>query len=338
MQSLSTRLFSPVRSITKSTATTNNSEKIVIVAISDTHNLHHDIRDPFPRKQGDIFIHAGDLTVKGTEQELRDCLQWIYENTKGFTHKFYIGGNHDRDLQRQDVLSRLEKEFPDLKYLHKRTAEVTIKGRKLKIYGNSQSPFHSNGNRAFTYQRETSKNVWSGIPRNVDILITHAPPYDICDEHEKKLGCKKLLQACWKAKPKLHICGHIHTGRLAELIKWKGKKGEMEKIDNYYYTDKRPGSSHSPQSSSPEIAKQKSETRKLLSLFRPVDKVSGVRLHRSPSMSLVSETRTLSEGVLGQLKAVIVPSNRPGYTTAVNACSKNRKKDGMSRGATLILM
>ena len=44
-----------------------------IIAISDTHGLHHNVKIP----QADLLIHAGDVTEYGMEEELIDFLDWF---------------------------------------------------------------------------------------------------------------------------------------------------------------------------------------------------------------------------------------------------------------------
>ena len=47
---------------------TTNTKAIRCVCVSDTHSFHRDLVVPF----GDIFIHAGDFTNRGTLKELLD--------------------------------------------------------------------------------------------------------------------------------------------------------------------------------------------------------------------------------------------------------------------------
>ena len=44
-----------------------------IVAFSDTHNLHRQTQIP----EGDILIHAGDFTDRGTLDEVHDFLDYF---------------------------------------------------------------------------------------------------------------------------------------------------------------------------------------------------------------------------------------------------------------------
>jgi Icc-related predicted phosphoesterase len=67
----------------------------------------------------------------------------------------------------------------------------------------------------FTYLPKDGEAVWSNLPQDVDILVTLCPSFGIMDQsvHSKlNTGCKGLLQAVVKMRPKLHIFGHIHEG------------------------------------------------------------------------------------------------------------------------------
>jgi Icc-related predicted phosphoesterase len=57
--------------------------------------------------------------------------------------------------------------------------------------------------------------VWSNIPENTDVLITHGPAFGLGDklESDERVGCEDLLHEINnRVKPKVHICGHIHSG------------------------------------------------------------------------------------------------------------------------------
>merc|ERR1712032_1107655 len=60
------------------------------------------IEQRFPMPDVDIFVHTGDATDNGTDEELRDYVQWLREISHKFKHMLVIPGNHDwygtRDL------------------------------------------------------------------------------------------------------------------------------------------------------------------------------------------------------------------------------------------------
>ena len=61
---------------------------------------------------------------------------------------------------------------------------------------------------------EEIAEVWSKIPDDVDVLITHGPPANILDStfSGTHVGCPRLLKRVKEVKPRLHVFGHIHEG------------------------------------------------------------------------------------------------------------------------------
>ncbi|KAM6503115.1 metallophosphoesterase domain containing protein [Amanita muscaria] len=199
---------------------------IRLVCISDTHNTHH-TQPHLP--EGDILIHAGDLTQSGTDHELDDALAWL--DSHPHPHKLFIAGNHDVALASPQTLARIP---PSLTYLENSSIELTISGRKLRIYGSPCTPKH--GSWPFQYPRvhptalphPETHEIWSNIPPLTDILITHGPPLAHLDADRH--GCYALLFALWRVRPKLHVFGHIHAGRGVERIKWDRAQMAYENI------------------------------------------------------------------------------------------------------------
>ncbi|KAN0118035.1 Metallo-dependent phosphatase-like protein [Russula decolorans] len=201
---------------------------IRVVCISDTHNTHH-AQPHLP--EGDILIHAGDLTQSGTDHELDDALAWL--NSHPHPHKLFIAGNHDLALTSPQTHARIP---PGLTYLENSFIELTISGRKLCIYGSPYTQKH--GSWPFQYPRvrptptalpqPEAHEIWSKIPPLTDILITHGPPLAHLDAD--RYGCYALLFALWHVRPKLHVFGHIHAGRGVERIKWDRAQMVYENI------------------------------------------------------------------------------------------------------------
>lgn len=66
------------------------SKPIRIVCISDTHDLRPELPD------GDVLLHAGDLTSQGTFDQLQTQLNWLNKQTHRY--KVVIAGNRCLDL------------------------------------------------------------------------------------------------------------------------------------------------------------------------------------------------------------------------------------------------
>lgn len=172
-----------------------------IVAISDTHALHRHLSIP----DGDILIHAGDITRKGDLSELADFNKWL--GLLPHQYKLVIAGNHDLCFENKSDIAR--STLSNCIYLQ--DEEINISG--IKFYGSPWQPWFQNW--AFNLPRgEAIREKWDLIPLDTDVLITHGPPYQISDRLTQGLcvGCEELLAAVKKIQPQIHIFGHIHEG------------------------------------------------------------------------------------------------------------------------------
>lgn len=170
-----------------------------IVCISDTHNRLDKMKIP----PGDLLLHAGDLTGRGSLDELRRFDQLLA--TLPHRHKVIIAGNHDWGFQREPAAAR--ELIQSAVYLQ--DSEVTIQG--LRIYGSPWQPWFLDW--AFNGARGGSlKPIWDRIPAGIDILITHGPPLGHGDQLARggRAGCPELLDAIRRVRPRYHIFGHIH--------------------------------------------------------------------------------------------------------------------------------
>lgn len=196
------------------------SDPITIVCVSDTHN------SPVELPDGDVLIHAGDLTQSGTFKELQAALDWL--RAQPHPHKIVIAGNHDTLLDPSgdpgDERARLD--WGDISYLcNESTTVQCANGRRLVVYGSPCSP--SYGRWAFQYPR--SEDVWAGtVPHGVDILVTHCPPRAHLDM--MRLGCSHLLREVWRARPRLHVFGHVHEGFGQEWARFDGTQAAFEGV------------------------------------------------------------------------------------------------------------
>jgi Icc-related predicted phosphoesterase len=172
-----------------------------IVAISDTHGQHNSISLP----EGELLIHAGDLSKRGTKTEVVDFLGWF--SAQPHRYKVFIAGNHDFFFEKE-CSSEIQKLIPDnLIYLN--DSQIVIEG--IKIWGSPIQPWFYDW--AFNRQRGADiKKHWDLIPADTDILLTHGPAHGILDltMDYRNVGCEELLKKVEAVKPKYHICGHIH--------------------------------------------------------------------------------------------------------------------------------
>jgi len=183
-----------------------------IVAISDTHGMHRSLDGKLP--DGDVLIHAGDLTRHGSRDEFVDFCEWFGQQSH--THKIFIAGNHDAYAEKEAAQAKHYAEKFGLNYLI--DSSIIIDGKHF--YGSPRTPQFYNWS-FMSARGEHIKRYWDNIPNDVDVLITHGPPlgqgdlvppYPGMTQFPHSAGCLQLLLRIQEVKPKVHICGHIHAG------------------------------------------------------------------------------------------------------------------------------
>ena len=194
------------------------------VAISDTHCRHRSLKLP----KGDVLIHAGDLSYKGTKEEVVDFLDWF--SKQKFNYKIFIAGNHDFFFEKKSSVIIEELIPKNIIYLNDSGTEIN----GIKIWGSPVTPWFYNW--AFNRHRgEDIKKHWDLIPADSDIVITHGPVYGFLDMtvSEQYAGCQDLLRKVLTIQPKVHVCGHIHEAY--GLVKRSGIKFINASVVNEQY-------------------------------------------------------------------------------------------------------
>jgi predicted phosphodiesterase len=191
-----------------------------IVAISDTHGFHRDVVIP----NGDVLVHAGDITMNGEVDVIVDFVRWLVELPHA--HKIVVPGNHDRCLDisqpKYDGAAPRMFDLGSVHYLVDSSRTLEVRGEKIKIYG---APWVPNLRGWAFWDRNYDK--FDGAPRDIDVLVTHAPPLGIRDAmaeagrdwHIGSRHIARYLNRCPMLKT--HIFGHIHESY------GKEQKGEI---------------------------------------------------------------------------------------------------------------
>ncbi|MAM87354.1 MAG: metallophosphoesterase [unclassified Hahellaceae] len=176
-----------------------------IVCVSDTHSRHELVAVP----DGDVLIHAGDCTGRGSEEDLVALDRWF--SRQPHRHKILIAGNHDRLFESEPARAR--ELITAATYLE--DSGTVIDG--LNFWGSPWTPTFFD----WHFMRERGApmaEVWECIPASTDVLITHGPPMGVLDEvprgpnEVEHTGCADLMAAVLRVRPKIHIFGHIHEG------------------------------------------------------------------------------------------------------------------------------
>ena len=182
-----------------------------IVCVSDTHCRLDEVTIP----DGDLLVHAGDLTFQGTVKEISRELTYLGKATKRFKHGcIFVPGNHDWLFQTNMSLAKQMCEDYGITVLHHTSTQI----EGLNIFGSAYTPAFMDW--AFNKDRAELKEVWDEIPDNTNILISHGPPMGILStvrvvergvEGIDECGCYDLYNRIQELKDlKLHIFGHIH--------------------------------------------------------------------------------------------------------------------------------
>jgi Icc-related predicted phosphoesterase len=182
-----------------------------IVAISDTHNRHSQLVIP----ECDVLIHAGDATGQGYPSEVRSFARWF--NNQPAKHKIFVPGNHEFYFESELPASKLwfQEECPDGILLIEQ--EIVIDG--IKFYGSPITPRFFD----WAWNRDRFRDIkphWDTIPNDVNVLITHGPPFGVLDivyyvdgiTPKERVGCVELWERILELKQlKVHLFGHIHS-------------------------------------------------------------------------------------------------------------------------------
>jgi len=210
-----------------------------LVCISDTHTYGPRISVP----DGDILIHAGDHTFRGTEFETEEALAWL--ESLPHAYKLIVAGNHDFffderfpsghvfrswAITRHRTVAEMLAKFPSVTYLQDSSAEIA----GIKFFGSPWVPWF--GDWAFNFPRGDDGSVAlekrAEIPRDTQVLITHSAPYGILDAEygynasNPHFGCPALRSRIDELpRLRLHVFGHLHSSY------GRAKLGQIELVN-----------------------------------------------------------------------------------------------------------
>ncbi len=170
-----------------------------ILHISDTHSKHN-LLQKLPK--ADVIVHSGDASFSGSEDEVLDFLNWFCD--LDYPHKIFVAGNHDDCLYGEQIEGLPE----NCHYLCHSGIEID----GIKFWG---VPLFMGD----TLKKGRTEQIMTQIPENTDVLISHSPPYKILDFDDNiNYGCRDLLEAVERIKPRYHLFGHIHANHGIQKI------------------------------------------------------------------------------------------------------------------------
>jgi len=179
-----------------------------IAAVSDSHLRKYTI------PKVDVLVHAGDHTLQGNFQELNRSIEQLKEHKENASHIVVIAGNHERVVEKDPSLAKQLYKEAGIIYLQDDMVEI----QGVKFYGSPYTPEFCNWAFA-THQFDAEvgidpEEVWSRVPEEVDVLITHGPPwgrFDVPFGSNSHVGCPTLMRHLQRIKPQVHVFGHIHS-------------------------------------------------------------------------------------------------------------------------------
>ena len=197
-----------------------------IVALSDQHGFLPEV------PPCDLLIVAGDVCpdwigkVDAEREPLRQK-EWFDQQARPWlaaapaAHRILTWGNHDWCGQACDFGGDAPEAAPSTSLqivVDRRTSVPSTNGSgSISIWATPWSRLFMTW--AFMKPEAGLAEVYSAIPSGIDILVTHQPPYGYGDRLvnersgvEEHLGSHELLSAIERIKPRLVICGHIHSG------------------------------------------------------------------------------------------------------------------------------
>jgi Icc-related predicted phosphoesterase len=218
-----------------------------------------DLHGHYPKLEGgDLLIVAGDLTARHTLTEFLDCFEWLH--SQDYRKVIWIAGNHDEVQWERYLMGSAQfgcdpYDNPSL-MLESRPQYLCDSGTEfegLKIWGTPWTLTFEGINplcRAFTDTEEGLRDKFALIPDDIDILISHGPPYGVFDIVEDpggrlmNAGSEALLDAFARVIPTLHVFGHIHEGyAINETSSEEGKRCIMTNcshVDKHYKPVNKP--------------------------------------------------------------------------------------------------
>ncbi|KAF7338730.1 Metallophos domain-containing protein [Mycena sanguinolenta] len=224
----------PLPKLQSATDTTSTWTRFVL--LSDTH------AGIFPVPDGDVLLHSGDLTRRGTFRDLSRTMEWLY----ALPHpvKIIIAGNRDFGLDREwynenwkhtgyhekpeppepisELLTGPRAVAANIIYLRDEEYKFRVQpeGHEWSVYGSPLSPNFRSRVRAFGYDE---------LDAEESLTVLH-----ITSSTSPKLtqgrDAPALAAHLTRLRPRLHVFGHIHEARGAYVHLWAG--GEDPRSQN----------------------------------------------------------------------------------------------------------
>ena len=214
------------------------------IILSDLHGTLLPVEDYF--EPCELVCICGDISPLNIQGNHRKMRQWLRNEFKPWCESLpcdkviFIAGNHDSALGNLDFMySQFPKDEKVTYLFHENYVYTSRSGKEYSIFGTPYCKLF--GNWAFMEMNETLEKLYSNIPKNLDILLSHDAPFGVSDillqpgyytgEH---IGNKPLSVEILRKAPKIVCHGHLHsTSR--EFEEWGDSKVINCSIKNEQY-------------------------------------------------------------------------------------------------------
>lgn len=186
-----------------------------ILCVSDMHGQIPDLS----KYEADLFVDCGDFAPTGWRKDALVQMDWVntvylpYIKAIKARYKIILGGNHDGCSE----LPEFRDTLADLGILFGRHDSFEIEGKKIFATSWNFLPpeFERFGWCWGMAEEALDEFVYSEIPANLDLLITHCPPKGILDagwggDNILNCGSSALRKHVERVNFNTHIYGHEH--------------------------------------------------------------------------------------------------------------------------------
>lgn len=189
-------------------------KSVRIVHMSDTHNMLDKNKLSAFLPHGDILVHTGSFTNRGTEDEYVNFNAWLSAVSGLYHYRIVCLGSRDVKLfgNDWDVMKRMLSNATHV-LCH---SEATVLG--IRFYG---SPWHWGHKHNYTIRPgapSSTSGRFEDIPVGVHVLLTAVPAFHRLDattaaEVKEHWGSRELVEHLRRARPGLHLHGHVKDSR-----------------------------------------------------------------------------------------------------------------------------
>ena len=192
-----------------------------ICALSDLHGTLLPVEEFEPCELVCICGDISPLSIQGNHRKMR---QWLRNQFKSWCESLpcdkviFIAGNHDSSAANLDFMYTQFPKDGKVTYLfHESYTYISKSSKEYSIFGTPYCKLF--GNWAFMEMDETLEKLYSTIPENLDILLSHDAAFGYGDVVLEKIywntgehiGNKPLARAVLEKQPRLMLHGHLHS-------------------------------------------------------------------------------------------------------------------------------